>query len=140
MYKNGWFYTKDILKRDTAGYLHYCGRISDFLNVGGNKVSALDIENVINAADGIKESAVLGIENQQGHQEIYAIVVPDDNADVEGLEKTVMENCARNLAAFKKPSKLIFMKEIPKTLLGKVKKGDLIAMVKEQAHFINRAG
>lgn len=134
MYKQDWFYTKDILRRDTDGYLYYCGRISDFLNVGGNKVSALDIESVINNTAGIKESAVLGIQNHQGHQEIYAVLVPHDNADIGSLELTVTEHCAKNLAAFKKPSKFIFMKELPKTLLGKVKKGDLIAIVKQQLH------
>jgi len=132
MYKNGWFYTKDIVKKDKEGYLYYCSRISDFINVGANKVSPFEIEKVINSVKGVSESAVIGVTNEFGHQDICAVVVPEESADKNYLKNEILTHCIKNLAPFKRPAEIKFIDKLPKTLLGKVKKTDLVELFKRR--------
>lgn len=125
MYHDGWFYTKDIVTMDQEGYLNYKGRISDFINVGGNKIYATDIESVINMIPGVKDNAVLGLDNEFGHQEICTVIIPDSFENLEELKMTVHDQCMKNLAPFKRPTQIRFIKEFPKTNLGKISKGSL---------------
>ncbi|RCX16328.1 acyl-CoA synthetase (AMP-forming)/AMP-acid ligase II [Anaerobacterium chartisolvens] len=132
MYKDGWFYTKDIIRINEEGYLYYSGRISDFINIGGNKLNPADIEKVINEITGVKESIAIGVENEFGHQEIYVIVVPEKTENLEEFEKDVMHYCIKRLAAFKRPRRIKFINELPKTPLGKIRKGELIEILNKK--------
>lgn len=132
MYKDGWFFTKDIVRIDPEGCLYYSGRISEFINVGGNKLTSSDIERVINSTDGVKESVVVAVNNKVGHQEIFAVVIPEGLQDLKALENEITHNCIKKLAAFKRPSRIKFMDTLPKTPLGKVRRGELIDILSKE--------
>lgn len=129
MYKEGWFYTKDIVELTSDNELYYLGRMSEFLNIGGNKVDSSDIEHVISATQGVKESVVIGVENELGHQEIYAVVVTVNGIDREVVKLEINKNCINKLTAFKRPKKIVFMDSLPKTALGKIRKGKVRSLL-----------
>ena len=123
MYKNGWFYTKDIVSIDQDGYLYYKGRISDFINIGGNKVHPSDIESVINMVPGVKENVVLGLNTNFGDQEICSVIVPTSFENLKEIQIMVQDQCMKKLVAFKRPKKIYFIKAFQTTNLGKISKG-----------------
>ncbi|MGI0011169.1 MAG: class I adenylate-forming enzyme family protein, partial [Nitrosopumilaceae archaeon] len=59
--RDGWLQTGDLGYFDSDGYLYLKGRKDDLINVGGEKVSSLEIENIIKQLDGISDVAVIGI-------------------------------------------------------------------------------
>ena len=109
----------------------YSVRISEFINVG-NKLDSSDIERVINISYGGKESVVVAVNNKLGHQEIFAVVIPEGLQDLKALENEITHNCIKKLAAFKRPSRIKFMDTLPKTPLGKVRRGELIDILSKE--------
>lgn len=117
--KNGWLYTGDLGYFDSDGYLYLKGRKDDLINVSGEKVSSLEIENIIKQLDGVSEVAVLGIPNDIfGQVPIAYVVKTKPNL----TSSDVISHCGSNLEGFKIPQKIFFLDSIPKTESGKIQK------------------
>ena len=124
MFKGGWLYTKDIVRQDEEGNFYMNGRISQFINVGGNKVSPSEVENVLVEHPNINEAAVLGKRNESTTEDVVAFVVlKGDSPEVSRDE--IFKYCSERLSAYKMPRELNFIDSIPKSPLGKVLKSQL---------------
>jgi malonyl-CoA/methylmalonyl-CoA synthetase len=122
-FTDGWFRTGDVAVREPGGY-RLLGRSSvDIIKSGGEKVSALEIEEVYRTHPGIADCAVVGIHDDEWGERVCAAVVPAAGADpaAEGLRAWGKEQ----LAAAKVPRQFVFVEELPRNTLGKVLKPDV---------------
>ena len=117
---NGWFDTGDIGYIDEEGYLFLVGRSKNVINFTGMKIFPYEVEEVIDAYTGVKESLVYGEEHDiYGHIPVAKIVVEDqENFDMQSFK----EHCHMDLAAYKVPKTFEIVKELPHTQSGKLKR------------------
>lgn len=116
--ENGWLKTGDVGYLDTDGFLFLKSRKDDLINVSGEKFSPEEVENTINQINGVIESAVIGIPDSDFGQLPIAFVV----ANLELDSKDIILYCSQRLERFKIPRKIVFLKSIPKTDSGKIKR------------------
>jgi acyl-coenzyme A synthetase/AMP-(fatty) acid ligase len=119
--KNGWLYTGDLAETDEDGYIYVKGRKDDIIKHLGHRISPVEIEAAINSCEQVLESAVIGIENNDGKQIKAYIVLKDSISCAEEINAHVK----KLLPAFKRPQIIEFVKELPRTTTGKIKRGEL---------------
>ena len=121
MLKNGMFHTGDIGYFDQDGYLFITDRKKDMIKKAGMSISPKEIEEVIAKARGVKEVAVVGIVDDVAGEEIWAVV----KTEAAISEEQIKTNCRNHLAAFKVPRYVVFVKEFPRSVTGKIQKNKL---------------
>ncbi len=115
-------YTGDLFKMDEQGYLYFVSRNDDIIKSRGEKVAPKEVENVLYGLKGIQEAAVIGVPDPTLGEAIKAFVV---SADSDLSEAEVLRHCRANLEDFMVPKYVEFLKELPKTSSGKIKKTGL---------------
>jgi crotonobetaine/carnitine-CoA ligase len=132
-FEDGWFKTGDMVMLGTGGNLFYRERDKDLLKVGGENVSAREVEDVINTVPGLAAVAVVGKHHEFLDQVVVAFVVPAPGAPDEAeLEAQIIAACAENLADFKVPRAVYAIDELPLGTLDKVLKNKLREMADER--------
>jgi acyl-CoA synthetase (AMP-forming)/AMP-acid ligase II len=122
-FEGGWFHTGDMARRDEEGFFYIVDRMKDMIISGGENVYSREVEDVLYAHPAVSEVAVIGLPDPTWGENVTAVIVLR-----EGMTATEAEiiNTARNrLANFKKPKRVIFLDELPKTVSGKIIKRDL---------------
>jgi len=112
--------TGDLGFIDEEGYVFLTGRRSDMIKVGGNRISPLEIEEVINQLDGIVEVAATGVDDEILGQVIKLTVVLNDKSTIN--EKEIKAFCRKKLALYKIPKYINFVEALPKTASGKIQR------------------
>jgi crotonobetaine/carnitine-CoA ligase len=130
---DGWFKTGDMVRLGEAGNFFYCDRDKDALKVGGENVSAREVEDVCRAGGGIGDIAVVARSHEMLDMVPVAFVVrglgaPDDD---DAFERQIIEHCRTNLADFKVPRAVYFVDDFPRATLDKVAKNKLREMAEE---------
>lgn len=118
-----WLHTGDLFRIDADGFLWFVGRQDDILKVGGNKVSPREVEEVLCQLEGVREAAVIGMPDEAWGQAVKAYVVPDGTAQLTAEE--VVRFCSARLRGFMVPKAVMFVRDLPKTESGKIKKREL---------------
>jgi acyl-CoA synthetase (AMP-forming)/AMP-acid ligase II len=122
---DGWFHTGDLGWFDEDGFLWLDGRVSDMINRGGLKVFPGTVEDVLLAADGVREAAVVGIPDERLGEVPWAFVA----CHGEKLsENDLIAWCRERLTPYRVPVKVVFVDRLPRNDVGKVVKRDLAAM------------
>lgn len=122
----GYYFTGDGAKRDADGRYRIIGRVDDVINVSGHRFGTAEIENAINTAKGVVESAVVGYPHDIKGQGIYAYVVTEnplpaeDASAVETMRGEIIEAVATGIGRIAKPDKIQFVSGLPKTRSGKI--------------------
>lgn len=114
-----YFRTGDWGYKDGNGYFYLVSRKKELINVGGKKVSPIEIEEVINGIDGVTDSACIAVPDEVLGEVVKAFVVKDR---AELSEKAVMDYAKSCLEGYKVPACVEFIDEIPKTSSGKVQR------------------
>lgn len=119
--KDGFFKTGDKARMDPSGNITITGRIKDIINRGGEKISALDIENLLCSHPGIQESAVVGMPDPVLGERIcaYVILRQGISASFEDIVAFLKEKGA---SLQQLPERIEFVNELPVTKVGKVDK------------------
>ncbi len=117
---DGWLQTGDIGYLDQGGYLFLKGRNDDVINVGGEKITPYEIEEVVKQIPGVSDAAAFGIEHEIFGQVVKLNVVKSKDVDLD--KSKILIHCMKNLEKFKIPSKIDFVEILPKTDYGKVKR------------------
>ena len=121
---DGFFLTGDLGRMDPDGRLTIVGREKDLIISGGYNVYPKEVEDVLNACQGVVESAVFGVPHPDfGETTIAAIVTNDPAFD----PKQIGDFVAQHLAKYKRPARYILMAELPRNTMGKVQKAALRA-------------
>jgi len=115
--------SNDLFKMDEDGFLYFQGRTDDIIKTRGEKVSPIEIENVIYKIDGVKEVAVIGIPDVIMGESIVAHITTHDHVNL--YEKEIQKECMSKLEVFMVPQKVIFLSEMPKSPNGKIDKKEL---------------
>jgi len=119
-----WLKSGDLARQDPDRHIVIVDRKKDLIIIKGLNVYPLEIENVIAAHPDVKEVAVIGkMEPDTGEEKIRAFITLQDNRKPEKGE--IYSLCKKNLAAFKRPKDIIFLKEMPRNALQKILKKDL---------------
>lgn len=127
----GWFRTGDVGVRDEAGVIRLLGRTSvDILKTGGEKVSALEIEEVLREHPELAEVAVIGLPDPTWGDRVVAVVVPRPGATPES--EALRAHVRARLAAYKVPKDFVFAESLPRNAMGKVQKPELVARLRRE--------
>ena len=121
--KNGWFHSGDIGILDEDGYISVVDRKKDMIKTGGENVSSREVEEIIYKNPRVKEVAVVGIPHQKWIEAVTAIVVLKNGETA--TEEEIINMCRKELAPFKVPKRVIFIRDLPRTPSGKILKRDL---------------
>jgi long-chain acyl-CoA synthetase len=110
--------THDLFTMDADGDLYFVGRSDDIIKTRGEKVSPVEVENVLHRIAGVREAAVVGIPDELLGEAIRAFVVVDEGVTL--TEQQVKRECMIRLEGFMVPRDVVFVRELPKTATAKV--------------------
>ena len=121
--EDGFFNTGDKGLIDEDGYISIIGRSKDMIISGGLNVYPKEIESLIDKIEGVQESAVIGLNDEDLGEKVVAIIVSNEEVLLE--EKQVIADIKNQLAAFKVPKEIKFIDQLPRNAMGKVQKNIL---------------
>ena len=124
-FRDGWFRTGDSGSIDADGYLCLQGRLKELINRGGEKISPHEVEDAILAYPGIDEVVAFAMPDAKLGETVGVAVVGSDDVEAEALTA----HRAERLAAFKVPSRIVMVDEIPKGPTGKVQRRRLAELL-----------
>jgi len=137
--ENEWMLTNDL------GYIHpitnklyFCGRANDVIRTGGESVLATEVERIIGMYDGIEECAVFALPDVKFGEAVCAAVVMSSSlastignvvVEYDQMKHKLRAYCSKQqLAGFKQPRKVFYMKALPRNSSGKVLKHEIIRL------------
>jgi long-chain acyl-CoA synthetase len=121
--RNGWLLTGDVGYRDNEGYYYITDRKKDMILVNGINVYPREVEEVLYQFPGVKEAAVVGVQDSRKGEQPVAYLVPTDGTVIS--EKALRHFLRRKLANYKIPRKVVIMSALPRNASGKVLKTTL---------------
>ena len=117
--RDEWYFTGDTGYLDEDGDLWVAGRVDDMINTGGENVYPVEVEEVLARHPDVSEVAVVGLPDKKWGQVVTAFVVPErSELTEEEIDSYFKESTS--LARFKRPKKVVFVKQIPKSPVGKL--------------------
>ncbi|MCU0937617.1 MAG: AMP-binding protein [Burkholderiaceae bacterium] len=123
--RGGWYFTGDTGYIDDDGDLFVTGRVDDMIISGGENISPVDIESVLSLHPGVDEVAVAGLRDERWGQRVVAFIKPrSEDVSPEALDAHCRQS---DLVNFKRPREYVFVREIPKSPVGKILRRKLVA-------------
>ena len=119
-FTGGWFRTGDEGYLDGDGYLFLTGRLKEQINRGGEKISPLEVDEVLLRHIAIEQAVAFALPHDKLGEEVAAAVVLTSGVDL--TEAQVRAFVGRSLAAFKVPRRVVFCDELPKGPTGKLQR------------------
>jgi acyl-CoA synthetase (AMP-forming)/AMP-acid ligase II len=114
----------DVGRVDEDGRLFVVGRDDEMIVSGGENVYPLEVEETIGAHPGVREAAVIGVDDEKFGQRLAAYVVRD-SAGGGVSEDDLRQHVKQQLAGYKVPRDVVFLDELPRNASGKVMKREL---------------
>ena len=125
VWRGGVYHTGDAAYMDENGYCWFHGRFDDIIKTGGYRVGPYEVENVLMEHPAVVECSVVGVPDPLRGQAIKAVVVLGSGEPSFELEKEIKDFCNSRLAEYKWVRIVEFVKEMPKTISGKIRKTEL---------------
>ena len=116
--------THDFFRVDEDGFLYFVGRSDDIIKSRGEKVSPVEVENVLASIPGVREAAIVGVNDDLLGQAIRAFVVLDPGVVM--TEREFRRACMARMENYMVPRDVVFLAELPKTESGKVRRKSLV--------------
>jgi len=118
--RDGWLHTGDIGMLDANGYIKITDRSKDMFIVGGFNAYPAEIENILCDHPAISQAAVVGIEDERMGEVAKAFIIlkPDQDLDADSL----LQWSKDNMANYKVPREVEFVRELPTNAAGKIMK------------------
>jgi len=113
----GWFRTGDIAQMDADGYFTIVDRKKDMILVSGFNVYPNEVEEQIAAVPGVLEVGVVGVPDDKSGEAVRAYIVASHPVPT---TESVIAQCREHLSAYKVPSRIVFVDELPKSPIGKI--------------------
>lgn len=115
--------TGDLGHFDRQGLLFVSGRADDMIVSGGENVHAGEVEGLLGGMQGVKEAAVVGVDDDEYGQRLAAYLVLENGATLDA--GAVRDHVKNHLARFAVPRDVEFLDELPRNNTGKVVKSEL---------------
>jgi len=113
----GYFKSGDIGTMSPEGYVQIVDRKKDMIVVAGFKVFPNEIEELISSMPGVRECAVVGFPHRKLGEIVKAYIVKDK---IDLTEAQVIQYCKEQMSSYKRPRKIAFIDEMPKSNVGKI--------------------
>ena len=125
-FRGDFFVTGDVARRDEDGYLWYLGRDDDMFNTSGYRVGPTDVEATLMKHPAVLEAAVVGVPDEERGRTVKAFVIlrPGFPAD-EAMARQIQRFVKSELAAYEYPRQLVFARDLPRTVTGKIRRAEL---------------
>ncbi len=130
-FRGEWLRTGDVYTRSADGYYQFLGRNNDMIKVGGIWVAPAEVEGVLVEHPDVLEAAVVGGRTEEGLETAVAFVVARSGRSLD--EASLEAHCRSRMAAFKRPRRMVFVDELPKTATGKVQRYQLRERLADEA-------
>jgi acyl-CoA synthetase (AMP-forming)/AMP-acid ligase II len=117
-FTDGWFRTGDQGYLDDTGYLCLVGRLKELINRGGEKISPVEIDQVLLSHPAVAEAVSFGVPHKSWGEEVAAAVVLKESVTAADL----LAHCRERLADFKCPKQIHITDAIPRTATGKIQR------------------
>ncbi|MBE65149.1 MAG: long-chain fatty acid--CoA ligase [Gammaproteobacteria bacterium] len=117
-----WFKTGDLVEINEDGYITIVDRKKDMILVSGFNVFPNEVEDWVNQYPAVLESAAIGVACEKTGELIRLFVVVSE-AGV--TEEELLSHCRKGLTAYKVPKEILFVKELPKSNIGKILRREL---------------
>jgi crotonobetaine/carnitine-CoA ligase len=130
-FRDDWFITGDLVKRDPDGFYYFVARKQDIIRKRGENISGSELDRVIHLHPDVVEAAAIAVPSELGEDEILVAVVTRAGATLSASD--IGEWCARHLAPIKIPRYVVFVDSMPHTATHRIAKfklkndGDLLA-------------
>jgi long-chain acyl-CoA synthetase len=121
--KGGWLHSGDVGRLDGEGYLYIVDRIKDMIISGGLNIYPTEVEAVLYRHDAVEECAVAGLSHAEYGEAVTAFVRLKSGYNA--TESDLITFCKGELARYKAPKKIVFVKDFPRTPQGKLLKREL---------------
>jgi amino acid adenylation domain-containing protein len=112
--------TGDLFRTDDDGYLYFVSRRDEMIKSRGEKVPPREVEEVLRAAEGVSEAAVIGVPHKLLGEAVQAHVATRPGTDLDA--RALIAYCAQRLEDYMVPHEVVFHEELPKTANGKLDK------------------
>jgi long-chain acyl-CoA synthetase len=122
---DGFFKSGDIGIMDDDGYTTIVDRKKDMIVVAGFKVFPNEIEDVLSRMIGVRECAVIGTPHRKLGEVVSAYIVKESE---HLTEAQVVLYCKEQMTSYKRPRKIIFVQDLPKSNVGKILRRELRAL------------
>jgi fatty-acyl-CoA synthase len=127
LWAGGWMHTGDVANVDEYGYIQIVDRTKDVIKSGGEWIVSMELENLLSLHDDVLETAVIGIPDERWGERPLAIVVPRDRArdrlTADALQAHLQRFVAEgSIVSWAVPDAYEFVKDLPRTSVGKVDK------------------
>lgn len=132
---DGWLHTGDVVTVDQEGYVQIVDRTKDLVKSGGEWISSVDLENLLMAHEAVFEASVFGVPHPKWQERPIAVVVLKEQFVDSMTKEVLLDYLANHFPKWWIPDDLIFVKEIPKTGVGKFLKRGLREQYKD--YFLN---
>lgn len=119
-FKNGWFHTADLGRRDEEGFLYIIGRKQEMLIFSGENIYPAEIEKAIQGLPVVREVAIVGKKVPKKGDVAVAFVSLKEGETL--TKKELLQNLQGKIADFKIPREVFFLDELPRNSLGKIDK------------------
>ncbi len=129
--RGGWLYTGDIAKMDEDGFFYIVDRKKDMVIAGGYNIFPREVEEVLYTHEKIQEVVVAGVPDEYRGETIKAYIVPKEGKELS--EEEIKEFCKENMAVYKVPRKIEFREQLPKSMVGKILRRELVEEEKEKS-------
>jgi acyl-CoA synthetase (AMP-forming)/AMP-acid ligase II len=120
---DGWYYSGDMGSVDESGRIYISDRRTNLIVSGGMNVYPAELELVLEKCPGVAECAVVAATHERWGHTPVAVVVRSGDAEVD--EDSVIAFAREHLASYKKPTRVLFVDELPRTTGGKIARGRL---------------
>lgn len=115
-FKDGWWYSGDLVKIDEDGFYYVVDRKKDMILTGGMNVSPREVEDVIAGHPAVNLVSVIGVPDDKWGEAVKAVVVLKD--DSQATEAEIINYCKQRLANYKRPKSVDFIKMSQMPLMG----------------------
>ncbi|SIQ04362.1 fatty-acyl-CoA synthase [Aromatoleum tolulyticum] len=125
--RDGWFHTGDMGHFDADGWLWVDGRKKEMIISGGENIYPAEIENLLMESPDIAEVAVVGRPDERWGECVVAVIVTHEGSTLDA--GGVLGLLDGRIARYKLPKEVLFIDELPRTALGKVRKDEVRRLV-----------
>lgn len=120
--EDGWLHTGDIARMDENGYIYLLDRKKDMIIVSGFNVYPNEVEAVINAHPDVTAVGVIGVPSEDSGEKVKAFIV---RKNTHLTVAQIVAYCHEHLTAYKVPKEIVFVDELPTSVIGKVSRHTL---------------
>jgi len=122
-FREGWFSAGDMATRAKDGFYQIVDRKDNMIITGGEHVYPSEVEEVIGSHDCVFDCAVIGLPDDKWGEKVAAVVIKKPGVDDSDIDEETIKKCCRDqMAGYKNPKEILFIKEddMPRTPTGKI--------------------